>query len=97
MAQDFERRNINIQMRAHPQTCTSCQVTVELWGEKEDQKEIIKYLKLQQQKDLEGVEVNLDLLSQVYDQNNPKTICQACGYEFETILPECPDCGLSYR
>ncbi len=96
---DLDKVGVEIDLMSNEETCSAsnnCRVTVEVWGYKEDQDEIIKYLRNVKQKELDGLEVNVENLSEVFDPNSDSNICQCCGASLSATDKECPDCGLVY-
>jgi len=90
--------NVALELMTNPETCASgsCKVTVELWGNETDKDKIIEHFRAERLKDLDGLDLNLENLNQVFDEDSPTTVCQACGTSFATNAKECPDCGLVY-
>lgn len=94
---ELSERGIKTDLAANDQTCTKgCKVTVELWGHKSDEEQLIAYFHSMQKKNFEGLEINIDHINQVFDENAKEVICQACGAKFSPTCKECPDCGLVY-
>lgn len=94
---ELKKRDLRSELKTNEETCTrGCTVTVELWAQAEDQESLVLFLRENQAKDYDGLEVNAELLSQTFDPNSEEVICQACGEKFSPKQNECPDCGLVY-
>lgn len=94
---ELEEKGISIDLRANEQTCTKgCKVIVELWGDAKDVEALSNFFSDLKMKQLEGHDINLELLNEVYDPNAEEVTCQACGAKFSPTLSECPECGLFY-
>lgn len=93
----LKKENIDVDLRVNEQTCTrGCKVTVEVWGSVDHRDQLVEYFQSEHQRFTQGLEINPELLSQVFDSNAEHVKCQACGFEFSPKINECPDCGLVY-
>lgn len=91
----LKEKGIDIRLDHNEQTCRrGCSVTVEMWAKEVDLPAIRDYFTANFLNSLEGHEVDLKQLDQVFDPSKEKAICPACGFEFSTDKSECPDCGL---
>ena len=92
----LKSKGVEIQLNHNEKTCTrGCSVTVEVHAKEADLPVIKSYLAENFAKSLEGHDVDLEALNAVYDPSQEKAICPACGHEFSTKSPACPDCGLN--
>ncbi len=97
LKKELSIKGIAAELRTNDKTCTQgCKVTVELWGDETSRDGLIDHFQNQHMKDLDGLNVNFDILQEVYDPNAAEVICQACGAKFAPAATECPDCGLVY-
>ncbi len=93
----LKKQGIETVLNTNDETCTrGCSVTVELWGEEKDLDSLREFFSSEYMKNLEGHDVNPELLNQVFDSSAQEVICQACGFKFSPEKSECPDCGLCY-
>lgn len=90
-------QGVELTLKVNPQTCTTgCKVTVEVWGNHDQEETIKSHFQNDYLKHVKGHEPNFNNLSQVFDPNQSEVICQACGASFSPTVNECPDCGLVY-
>lgn len=94
---ELAKRDVRIKLAHNEKTCTrGCQVTVELLAIREDLMQIQEVLKERFMKALEGHDVNLNTLSEIFDESKAQATCPACGEVFSTTLLMCPECGLNF-
>lgn len=91
-------RGVEVVFRHNDQTCASggCGMQVEIWANTNDMPTIREYFAAENAKRYSGLDVNPELLNQVFDADKGEAVCPACGTRFATSLSECPDCGLSF-
>jgi hypothetical protein len=93
----MKNKGVEINLKTNPQTCTrGCKVTVEVWGFEKDTEALTEVLREEKLRQLEGHEINPELLNQTFDPDAEEVICQACGAKFSPKEKECPECGLVY-
>lgn len=86
-----------VEFKTHKETCTTgCKVTVEVWGESEDEAKLQEYFQHEFKRNLGHHNINHEALSGVFDPSMEEVVCQACGAKFSPTANECPDCGLVY-
>ncbi|MAX66684.1 MAG: hypothetical protein QF441_00620 [Bacteriovoracaceae bacterium] len=95
LKKDCSLQGVEIVLNHNEKTCNrGCSVTVEVHGKESDLGQIQEIFSKKYAKLLEGHDVNLDLLNEVFDPHAEKVTCPACGYSFSPQSSECPDCGL---
>ena len=94
----LEAQGVALELFSNPETCQtgSCGTKVELRAQASDVAKIQHYIASERARLLEGLEVNAELLSEVYDSEKESARCPACGEQFSTTLSECPGCGLGF-
>lgn len=94
----LQAKGVELAVLHNAATCStgSCGTSMELWAERKDLDAVLAVFQQEQARNFMGLEVNPDLLSQVYDPSQDNAVCPACGTSFSTSLAECPDCGLSF-
>lgn len=90
-----EPKNVELVLNHNETTCTrGCSVTVEVHAKEADIPVIQEIYSSMYEKLLEGHDVDLKVMHEVFDPAASSAICPACGFEFDTKNHECPDCGL---
>lgn len=90
-------KNIAVELNHNGQTCSrGCTVTVEVLAPRESLGLVQSTLKEQHQKLAEGHQVDWELLEATFDPIQSSATCPACGTQFSTTSPECPECGLCF-
>jgi hypothetical protein len=92
-------KNVHLRLAAEPHVCSSkgCKITVEVYSREEDLPVVSQYFQEARARELDGLNVNLELLgSAVFDVDQETTQCPACGTSFRTTEKACPDCGLVF-
>jgi ribosomal protein L37E len=91
-------RDVEIFFHHNNQTCASggCGMQVEVWVKNADIASVREYFAAQYQRNFAGLDINPELLNQVYDPTQAEAICPACGTKFSTQSTACPDCGLVF-
>ena len=92
-------KGVELEIRHNDQTCRrGCQAVVEVWVKLENIPALEQYIRDKNIRLLEseGIEVNHELLNNVYDPESKIAVCPACGTEFSTSEKECPECGLVF-
>ena len=91
-------RGVDVVFRHNAHTCASggCGMQVEVWASSGDVPAIQEYFASERARRHAGLDVNPELLNQVFDGDKEQAVCPACGTGFSTKLTECPDCGLSF-
>lgn len=93
----LEDEGIVIALRSDPQSCgSSCKPTVEVWVAIDDLAAVKAFLAREQARSLDGLNVDPELMNCVFDPEEEKARCPACGTEFSTQNRECPECGLVF-
>jgi hypothetical protein len=94
----LEEQGIRIELVSNPRTCSTggCQVTVELRAHPNDAPAFEAFVKKERERELAELEVDPELLEQVFDPERESATCPACGTSFSTSSRECPDCGLVF-
>lgn len=93
----LSQQGVELVLDHNQQTCKrGCSVTVEMLVEEEHIPVVKEALKRQFTQLSQGLEVNWELLEQVYDPAAAEAVCPACGSRFSTGLRECPECGLCF-
>ncbi len=93
----LKKEKIEVELRNNDKTCkTGCKPSVELWGQEKDMEQLVNFFRQEQGKIYDGLNINPEHLSQIYDPAAKEVVCQACGAKFSPELTECPDCGLCY-
>ncbi len=88
---------VQIELKTNGKTCTTgCKVTVEVWGQEEDQAKLQTHFSQDYLKHVKGHEPVMEHMSAVFDPAMDEVVCQACGAKFKPSVGECPDCGLCY-
>lgn len=92
----LREKGVEARLDHNEATCRrGCTVTVELWAKEADLPAVKQVFDEGFAKLLEGHEVDLALLNQVFDPSKESAQCPACGFEFSTSELSCPDCGLN--
>ena len=93
-------QGVALEMVSNPDTCSAggggCKPSVELYAMEPDLPKVAEFFRLEKERDAGGLEVNPELLGQVFDSEKESAVCPACGTEFKTTAKECPDCGLVF-
>ena len=90
-------RGVEAQLNHNGHTCTrGCSVTVELLVPEPSLPEVRTVMREQYQRLSAGLQVDWELLGEVYDVTQAQATCPACGEVFSTQLKECPGCGLCF-
>jgi len=92
-------KGIYIEIKHNEQTCVKgCTVKVEIWANHDDIPAIAETIRNEKMETLEneGLNIDHDLLNQVFDDEAKTAVCPACGADFSTDQKECPDCGLVF-
>jgi rRNA maturation endonuclease Nob1 len=93
----LSQQGVELVLDHNDHTCKrGCTVTVEILVEEVSIPLVQETLKRQFTQLSQGVDVNWELLNQVYDPAAPEAVCPACGSRFSTGLQECPECGLCF-
>ena len=92
-------QNVELAIIHNKATCSSggCGTSMELWANQSDLPVVIPFLQQEQARNYIGLDINPELLNQVFDTSQENAICPACGTEFSTSSSECPDCGLGFQ
>ena len=95
LKRECELEGVELVLNHNDQTCTrGCSVTVEVHAMEKDLPIIQTVYGKKYEKLLEGHDVNLEQINEVFDPSKADAVCPACGTKFSTSLSECPDCGL---
>lgn len=90
-------KGVEAMLDHNAQTCNrGCTVTVEVLVPEDTVPVVQDTLKEQYQRLTEGLQVDWNLLGQVFDPSQAEAVCPACGTKFSTSKTECPDCGLCF-
>jgi rubrerythrin len=88
---------VELKLQFDEQTCQrGCAKTVEILAQEKDLAQLGEHMGKEYQKSLEGMDVNWDLMNEVFDPNKEQATCPACGFVFSTSESACPDCGLVF-
>ena len=92
------QQRVVVRLFSNPETCQtgSCSAKVEVQVSADDVIKVKALLSAERSRLLEGLDVDLSLLDEVYDSEKGAAKCPACGEEFSTQLAECPECGLGF-
>lgn len=94
---ELMKNNISLFLDHNDMTCTrGCAVTVELSCFEKDIQQVFDLINNKYMQSLEGLNINLEQMNQVFDPNQETATCPACGHKFSTNSNECPDCGLCF-
>jgi molecular chaperone GrpE (heat shock protein) len=90
-------QKIDLFLDHNEKTCNrGCSVTVELSCFEKDIQNVMEVISKNYQQTLEGHDIDINLINQVFDPNKEQATCPACGTEFSTSSSECPECGLCF-
>jgi hypothetical protein len=94
----FEDLGVEVFLRTDPAECGTgkCSTKIELHVLQRDLEKVRAFLRAEQSKSLEGLEIRPEWLEHVYDPTQESATCPACGTSFSTKSVECPDCGLVF-
>src|SRR4051812_41002111 len=73
---------VKLEMISNPDTCSSggsCKPTVELYASEPDLPKVAEFFRFEKERDQGGIEVNPELLGQVFDSEKASAVCPACG------------------
>ncbi len=93
---ELKNSEVNVELRHNDETCTrGCTIRVEMWGEEKNLELFQEFFFKEQARHVEGLEIDPNLINEVFDPTSEEVVCQACGFKFKPAA-QCPDCGLSY-
>ena len=87
---------IPMTLAGNPETCTTrnCKPGLEMFVPESHIPAVVEFLKRDKARDLGDLEIDPELLAEVFDPEKDTARCPACGDTFSTKLTECPGCGL---
>ena len=94
----LEERGVRLRLKNNPETCSSggCKPTVEIFALETDLAKVQEFFAEEKQRSLDGLDFDPQRESLVFDPEQEKATCPACGTVFSTTSKECPDCGLCF-
>jgi hypothetical protein len=69
---------------------------IEMYVEEEAVPQVAEFFRQEKARDLGGLEIQPELLDEVFDPEKDTARCPACSEVFSTRLTECPGCGLGF-
>jgi hypothetical protein len=97
MQDKMQQKGAELILNHNEQTCTrGCTVTVEVRCEEQHLPLLKQVMTENYQAMIEGLDVDFEQISSVFDQNQSEATCPACGTHFATTHTECPECGLVF-
>ena len=94
----LKERGIPITLMSNPDHCSTktCRPGLEMFVAEEHLPSVVEFLKQEKARDIGDLEINPELLNEVFDTEKETARCPACGETFSTKLFECPGCGLGF-
>ena len=94
----LKERGITLHLTTNPENCSTknCKPGLEMFVSEEHIPAVVEFLQKDKTRDLGDLEINPELLNEVFDPEKDSARCPACGETFSTKLFECPGCGLSF-